>query len=234
MPKTKNQTPERAKLAQGLTVAKLLNVNSLLAEARELSHTGDREDRKRCRQIVDDVNRWWDGTGITHKTLAEDGITMQRFTHYRPRLHGRSANAQYYGISLDGKHIGSVIHDREAGPGYAAHLPLANRTGDRAKPSGRFQSVPQAIAFLLVTLAEKEPKATPKPKVIKKGTKVVYFQPGLDGILSNWAKEPIRVGDPGGELKTVTVKKVARDGYDTYYYTEEGVMLTDSDIREVL
>lgn len=75
-------------------------------------------------------------------------------------------------------------------------------------------------------------------KEIKKGTRVKYFQPGLDEILTRWSGKRTRMGDPGGSLKEAIITKVVRDrtsaGMQTFYYTKEGVMLTDSDIRETL
>lgn len=67
--------------------------------------------------------------------------------------------------------------------------------------------------------------------MIEVGTQVRYYQPGLDGILSSWAGSSVRVGDPGGEVKTATVTKITVEDGTTYYDTEEGVMLMDSDLR---
>ena len=66
------------------------------------------------------------------------------------------------------------------------------------------------------------------------GTRVCYYQPGIDEILGSWAKKPIRVVGDVGDLRVATVTKVSRDDERAYYDTEEGVLLTDSDIREVL
>ncbi len=67
--------------------------------------------------------------------------------------------------------------------------------------------------------------------MIEVGTQVRYYQPGIDGILSSWAGEPIRVYDDRGEIKTATVSKVTVEEGITYYDTEEGVFLRDSDLR---
>jgi hypothetical protein len=73
---------------------------------------------------------------------------------------------------------------------------------------------------------------TPK---ITFGTRVRYYQPGVNGILASWSGRPSPAASDG-EMRTVTVTKVTHDEdtWTTYYDTAEGVMLQDSDIREVL
>ncbi len=69
---------------------------------------------------------------------------------------------------------------------------------------------------------------------IKAGSVVRYYQPGIDGILSSWAGSRTRVVGDSGSLETVTVTKVSNDGTMNYYETDSGVLLTDTDIREVI
>lgn len=69
---------------------------------------------------------------------------------------------------------------------------------------------------------------------IKKGTVVLYYQPGIDGILSAWAGSRVKYARDSGSLKRVTVTAVLRDETGTYYETDADVLLTDADIREVI
>lgn len=66
----------------------------------------------------------------------------------------------------------------------------------------------------------------------QKGDTVVYYQPGINSILDAWSGKG-RVRNDGTE-KTVTITKVSRDetsqGMQTFYDTDDGVLLTDSDI----
>jgi hypothetical protein len=73
---------------------------------------------------------------------------------------------------------------------------------------------------------------TPKITV---GTRVRYYQPGVNGILASWSGRPSPAASDG-ELRTVTVTKVTHDSATgmTFYDTAEGVMLEASDIREAL
>ena len=52
---------------------------------------------------------------------------------------------------------------------------------------------------------------------------------GIDAILASWSGTSGRPGD--GEEITVTVTDERSDGRATYYDTDDGMMLTDSDIR---
>jgi hypothetical protein len=72
----------------------------------------------------------------------------------------------------------------------------------------------------------------PARKPIKKGTRVLYWQPGVDAILASWSGKRGRPSD--GTLVEATIAGVATDETGTYYTTETGMMLMDSDIREVL
>lgn len=61
------------------------------------------------------------------------------------------------------------------------------------------------------------------------GDRVVYYQPGVDEILASWQGRTAPRSD--GEEKTAEITRVSRTGHQTYYETDEGVMLTDCDIR---
>lgn len=73
----------------------------------------------------------------------------------------------------------------------------------------------------------------------KPGTRVRYYQPGIDEILSSWAGEKVRVSGDRGNLKEVTIKSAEyaemSEGSQWVYEVEgETLILCDSDIREVV
>jgi hypothetical protein len=73
----------------------------------------------------------------------------------------------------------------------------------------------------------------------KPGTKVLYYQPGIDEIFSRWAGKKIRSRGDQGSLKEVTIKtaeyvEMSR-GYRWIYEVENSsLILCDDDIREVV
>jgi hypothetical protein len=60
----------------------------------------------------------------------------------------------------------------------------------------------------------------------KEGDRVIYWQPGVDGILASWSGK----ASNDGEEVEATIKEVKPSGY---YITTEGMMLNDSDIRRL-
>lgn len=68
---------------------------------------------------------------------------------------------------------------------------------------------------------------------VQPGCQVRYYQPSVDEILDSWAGKRRR-GKERGELITTTVASVSVSGGVTYITATDGMMLTESDVREVL
>lgn len=69
---------------------------------------------------------------------------------------------------------------------------------------------------------------------IAEGARVLYYQPGVDGILASWSGKPRPQKDPGSSLVEATITGVSCQFGETHYTTAEGIILEASDIREVL